>query len=486
MDKGLLKHIITDLKNLQNNVLLVENNDGFLFREDLNKVFNDNGIRIVSRTSIQKRIDYELRSSETILVLLSKHNSDYLEDIKKDATTVEFFLEEYLNGFHIPSTVQLDLDILEKLYTIKPIISLSKKETLQEIEKIRFSLNINVPEKIDMAAFIADINKEIDHPEKSWNKIAKLISKAITDTIGTAQFDDVMTQVNNSNKIFQEVIQQTYQQTKNASSVKKPKIVSKILDYINFNFKGDKIALIVVDGLAYWQYEILKKKLPGKKIDNVIYSWIPSITQLSRQAIFRGDTPHTDYVQGPINEKKLWLRYWKNKGLNDFEVGYAHENVKLENLALITKYALVFKDLDEKMHSSSDYKDLLKLTENWVERSQIVSVVENLLKEGFKIFLTTDHGNIQARGWRGLQGKEKLGTNKSGSRSERHIEYSEKWLFDEFIKNNPDIADAIVMEEKAIYFRNDQSFSRKDTLVTHGGAHLLEVLIPFIEIIDEK
>ena len=34
-----------------------------------------------------------------------------------------------------------------------------------------------------------------------------------------------------------------------------------------------------------------------------------------------------------------------------------------------------------------------------------------------------------------LNGKEKLGTNKSGSRSERHLEYSEKRLKDEFLDN---------------------------------------------------
>jgi hypothetical protein len=241
-----------------------------------------------------------------------------------------------------------------------------------------------------------------------------------------------------------------------------------------------------VDGLAYWQYEVLKKKLSNIKNEEVIYSWIPSITQLSRQAIFRGDTPLNEYKQGPVNEEKLWKNYWIEKGLNDFQIKYQHENTILEALEPVNKFALVFKDLDEKMHSSTDYKDLLRLTENWIERSQITKVIEELLQKGFKIFLTTDHGNIQARGWRGLKGREKLGTNKSGSRSERHIEYTEKWLSDDFIQNNPELADSVVMEEQAIYFKNDLSFSRKETLVTHGGAHILEVLIPFIEISNDK
>ena len=138
------------------------------------------------------------------------------------------------------------------------------------------------------------------------------------------------------------------------------------------------------------------------------------------------------------------------------------------------------------MHSSTDLKDLLKLTENWIDRSKIRSIIKQLTEAGFRIVLTSDHGNIQAKGWRGLNGREKLGTNKSGSRSERHIEYPEKWLSDEFMDNNPELKDLVLMDDQAIYFKSDLSFSSKDLLVTHGGAHILEVLIPFIEISDEK
>ena len=253
---------------------------------------------------------------------------------------------------------------------------------------------------------------------------------------------------------------------------------------INSSLFADVIQ-IVVDGLSYWQYQLLSEKLNGNLKEQVIYSWIPSITQLSRQAIFRGGTPETDYKQGPASELKLWKNYWKSKGFNELEIRYNHQKIDLENLINIKRFAAVYKDLDDYMHSSIDYTDLLKLTENWIQRSEIVSVVDSLLNENFKIFITTDHGNIQAKGWRGLQGKEKLGTNKSGSRSQRHLEYSEKWLSDEFISNNPELKDSLVMEDQAVYFKDDLSFSREKTLVTHGGAHLLEVLIPFIEITNE-
>ena len=51
--------------------------------------------------------------------------------------------------------------------------------------------------------------------------------------------------------------------------------------------------------------------------------------------------------------------------------------------------------------------------------------------------------------------------------------------------NNPELHDSVLRENQSIYFKDNLSFSRKDTLVTHGGAHILEVLIPFIEIKNE-
>lgn len=482
MAKGIIQHITEELKSHHSDVLLVENNDKFLYREDVIKALKSNGVDVVYGTSIQQRIQYELREMDSLLVILSQDNSNYLEDMKQNSTAVEFYFDQCLNGYHTPSIIALDITVLDKLFNTKQLVTLNKKDTLATVENLQKESLTKSTVSFDLEEFITLLNNQLAVEYKNWGVICRIISNGILNSIGTTKFDELLIHVNRANDIFQETIKSTYQQTKNSSAVKKPKIVSKILDYLHFNYRENKIALIVVDGLAFWQYELLKDKLPDNKNEEVIYSWIPSITQLSRQAIFRGDTPQTEYKQGPISEEKLWKTYWTSRGVDDFEIRYNHEKIDLFNLECITKFAIVFKDLDEKMHSSTDNKDLLKLTENWIERSKISLVIQELLNAGFKIFLTTDHGNLQAKGWRGLQGREKLGTNKSGSRSERHIEYTEQWLSDEFMTNNPDLKDSVVMDDQAIYFKTDLSFSRKDTLVTHGGAHLLEVLIPFIEI----
>ncbi|MCO6494002.1 MAG: PglZ domain-containing protein, partial [Phaeodactylibacter sp.] len=245
----------------------------------------------------------------------------------------------------------------------------------------------------------------------------------------------------------------------------------------------DKVALLVVDGMAFWQYHLLKQSIADQGLtleEHAIYSWIPSVTYLSRQAIFRGSTPSTDYVQSPANEKKLWEEYWKKEGLPPTMIRYDYQQVELNGLQNISRLAVVYTELDDKMHSSSDYEDLYALTQNWITRSQVSGQIHQLTREGFTVYLTTDHGNLEAAGWRNLKGKEKFGASKS--RSKRHLEYAESWLADEFLSSNPELDEVVGREQNTLYLRDDRSFSNQATEVTHGGSHFLEVLIPFVKI----
>jgi hypothetical protein len=482
MAKGLIQHIAEDFRNKGSRVFLIENNDRFLFRSDVILELKKYGIEVNFGTKIEQRIRFETREKEEVLFLLSTNNSDYLEDIKTNSFSIEFNLSHYLRGFHIPTILQLELDRLDQLLGHDQLIDLNRHETIKFIKNIHVEDIKNEVPSFDLKDFTSELENLLNEDEINWYVVTKLISDGLLKTIGTSDFEKLFTLVNSANLYFQRELEINYQQTKNSSAIKKPKIVSKILDFLAFNYTDQKVALIVIDGLSFWQYELLNKRLPTNKEEGLIYSWIPSITQLSRQAIFRGGNPQTGYRQGPVNEDKLWFNFWKSKGLKKHEVSYQHEKVDLSNLNSISKLAIVFKDLDDKMHGSTDYIDLLTLTKNWVERSRIEQIINELIEKGFSVFLTTDHGNLQSKGWRGLNGREKLGANVSGSRSERHIEYSEKWLKEEFLGNNPDIMDSVVIEEQAIYFKNDLSFSNKEVLVTHGGAHLLEVLIPFVQI----
>ena len=479
MGKGIIEQIVRDFKKEEFNVLVVDNNDGFLFRIDVQEILNGFNIEVAKGSTIAQRVAFELRNEDSTLLLLNKNKKKYLEDIMQGSSEIEFFLEKYFSGYHIPTIVIQPISILDAL---EPSLKkLSKQETLNAI-----SLLNNIKKEIDFN-FINEKEKLfllLEETNINWSNASQQLGVLISNTVATEHWNDVQELIIQCNDLFHETFGGVMP-LQNSSFIKSPKIVSHILPHLKMKYAAAKIALIVVDGLGLWQYELLKKKLSGKIVTQVINSWLPSITQLSRQAIFRGDIPQVDYRQGPTNEEKLWKEFWLNAGVPKPQVQYIYEPKKIDNYGGVNKLAMVYKDLDEMMHGSKDLQYLKASTEIWIDQSSIGYNVNSLLNDGFTIFIATDHGNVQARGWRALTGREKLGANKSGSKSERHLEYSNKSLYKEFIQNNQDLQDSIVLEEQAIYFKNDLSFSRDESLVTHGGAHILEMLIPFGKITNE-
>jgi len=411
MAKRLIEHIAKDLKSYSQELLLVEDNEGFLFRDDVMKELLKHDIKIAVGSKLAQRIALELKEEGILLLLVSKSIDDYLADIYLRTQSLEFSLKNYINSYHIPSIVNLDIAILEPLFAKENIAVYNKQQTLLDIEKIKQEIRKQQKTLYDLNGLTTSLSLELSQINKDWYKIIKLISEALVQCIGTSQYSELMILVDQTNTVFQQDLQNSFKPLKNSSFVKKPKIVSKILDYLSFNNKQEKIALVVVDGLAYWQYLLFNQEIQSHIKEDIVYSWLPSTTQLSRQAIFRGDDPDINYQQNPRNESRLWNNYWKSKGIPEYQIKYDHENTDLSGLGQVTKFALVFKDLDDKMHSSSDYKDLYDLSENWINRSGVVDTINNLISMGFKVFLTTDHGNIQAKGWKRLTGRQKLGTN---------------------------------------------------------------------------
>jgi hypothetical protein len=274
----------------------------------------------------------------------------------------------------------------------------------------------------------------------------------------------------------------SYSSLNSSNYFKSPKIVSKILPFIA-NQKIEKQALLVIDGMAYWQYEMLKKEIENSLISNEgsTYAWLPSITQLSRQSIFRGSNPDSNYKQNPINEERLFKTFWIKEGISEAMICYTHGIPESLNFSQ-SKHAIVITELDNHMHGASDLGMLRVTTKYLFQKKTITKLINDLTYNGFTIYLTADHGNIQAKGYGALKDKEKLGTNQSGSRSERHLEYSKPELAYYFLKNNPELNGQVVNDSRVIYMSTDLAFSRDKNTVTHGGSHILEVIIPFIEL----
>ena len=306
------------------------------------------------------------------------------------------------------------------------------------------------------------------------------VGECIVESLERDAYDKIEKEIDRINSEWQNGLEDRYFGQILSSFLSAPSYVGNVLNHIYTKYKNDKVALVVVDGMSFWQYLILKKSLPSTLDiqDSFIYSWIPSITMLSRQAIFKGGRPSRDYRQNPQNEKKLWFEYWRNHDFMDEEIGYEYNHLE-ENSGIAKRLAYVTAKLDDKMHASETNRDLFSLTKNWA--TSFVNDIECLIADGYKVFLTTDHGNVETNGWRKLTSQEKVYLYGDGSRGMRHLIYNDTHGMNELY--NQMEPKQVWRHDDWIVWRNRKSFlSNRDQVITHGGCHFLEVLVPFVKI----
>lgn len=286
------------------------------------------------------------------------------------------------------------------------------------------------------------------------------------------------------NVSFQHFIEFEYDKLFSLSGVKRPATVTRVLEHLKFH-KAPRKALLVLDGVNYWQWTMIADALRSEGLEcqsDVTTAYIPSITAWSRQAIFKGAIPDLDADNS--KEDKLFRAYWAANGYQDFEVGFEKisfggPHAELTVSESVKMLGIVANDLDDLMHSTIMGNDQLhNQTEYWLKKGSFVSEVKNLRAMGFTIFVATDHGSVEAKGLRNLKLGDKIG---SVSRGKRHSRFRNEAMLQNFRDANPNLD--LGTKELSVYLKNTYAFTATDqSVVTHGGSHFWEVLIPFAEI----
>jgi hypothetical protein len=286
---------------------------------------------------------------------------------------------------------------------------------------------------------------------------------------------------------FQRFVDNTYGSLFSLSGVRKPVVVSRILEHINAK-PAKKRALLVIDGMNYWQWNILGKALTDAGIgysSNASLAFIPTITAWSRQAIFKGDKP--DLSADNSKEGKLFEAFWGKQGVSMYQIEYrkfsVNEPLQTADISPdTTTLGLVCNDLDEIMHGSILGNSQLKMsTEQWIDKSKITATIRALQTKGFQVYITADHGNVEATGLKNLTMKDKVGAL---SRGKRHLHFTNETLLQGFIDQNPDVE--VGRKGLSLYLKKHEAFTNENSqVITHGGSHIWEVIVPFISINEQ-
>jgi hypothetical protein len=261
---------------------------------------------------------------------------------------------------------------------------------------------------------------------------------------------------------------------------------------------SSRAALIVVDGLALDQWVTIRQLLQKQDANLVMresatFAWIPTLTSVSRQSIFSGKPPL--YFPSSINsansEEKLWKQFWEGHGLSRLDVAYQRglgdgDAVGVLDSAIHpgkTKVVgLVVDKVDKIMHGmqlgSAGMHNQIK---QWSQGGFLAALVGQLLKYGYDVWLTADHGNIQCDG----KGRPSEGSI-AETRGERVRVYPTPELRAQVAEAFPFAYEWQPVGLPADYFPlvaggRDAFVNPGDAIVGHGGVAIEEVIVPLVK-----
>lgn len=374
---------------------------------------------------------------------------------------------------------------------LKPVIvSRDRYETETGALRIGLQYDSTESERVKLQSYITYLEeraRDIQDNQDEWFSIIQVLAQAMNIAIDLGIYNDGSGLTDITNKLntrFQRYIDNVYWSVFSLSGIRRPIVVSRILEYLKAQPEKKK-ALIVLDGMNYWQWELISKELSSGGIDytpKVTMAFIPTITAWSRQSIFKGNKPNL--TEDNSKEERLFIDYWRNASYQDYQIAYKKFNIDhpldINDISGdVDVLGIVCNDLDDIMHGSIlGNQQLAAVTKQWVGKSNLLNLILSLKEKGFKCFITTDHGNVEAKGIKNLTISEKVG---SLSRGQRHIMFSNDLMLNSFLEKNPGLQYGT--RDTSIYLTDQSAFTNEQkTIITHGGSHLWEVLIPFIEL----
>jgi hypothetical protein len=259
-----------------------------------------------------------------------------------------------------------------------------------------------------------------------------------------------------------------------------------------------KIALLVFDGLAIDQWvqirEALARRAPKLGFDeSACFAWLPTLTSVSRQALFSGLKPRefADTIESTASEPTQWSRFWQDQGLRANEVMYRKGIKRTDQLAelgtaiaepAIRAAGIVVDTVDEIVHGAVlGKRGITTQIASWCESGFVDQLFSLLLDKGFHVYLTADHGNVEAVG----QGRPNQGVA-AELRGERVRTYRSEALVTESAAVNPntyrlDVA-GLPTNFMALFAGGRAAFMQPgEPAVVHGGISVEELLVPFIK-----
>lgn len=262
--------------------------------------------------------------------------------------------------------------------------------------------------------------------------------------------------------------------------------------------KKSRVALLVIDGLSLDQWvsvrEILRVQNSSLIMrESAVFAWIPTLTSVSRQAIFSGKPPlyFPASIQSTNSESNLWKQFWEDAGLSRLDIAYQRGlgDGDVSSILEATVHpdktralGLVVDKVDKIMHGMQlGAAGMHNQIKQWCQGGFLNSLIDYLLLHGYEVWLTSDHGNIEC------QGKGRLSEGViAETRGERVRVYPTPELRTKVAREFSFASQWQPIGLPQGYFPliasgRDAFVTSGTTIVGHGGVSIEEVIVPLIK-----
>jgi hypothetical protein len=276
--------------------------------------------------------------------------------------------------------------------------------------------------------------------------------------------------------------------------------------------EGGKVALFVFDSCRLDQSYRLLKKLPSSLVvhRSEYMAILPTATPYARNAIFAGMLPidierrHPGWLKDNRHERELLAEQLLEAGLKNVEANISKINtlseLKAANVVgrdlevFVVNFIDLLSHLKLEIEALKDLADSAEAFMRWtdfvMEEGQVAKKFASIAKQGYQIFLTTDHGWVEAKDPLIVQGggelsqglRYKFGDSvRPNGRGAFLINELEKIGLPR-VKN----ASRLLLAEGYHYFVYPSDPHRFEKIykggIYHGGISLEEMIIPFIKL----
>lgn len=398
-------------------------------------------------------------------------------DIRNDFFEVKLSLKSLYPQMSIPVLYEhiYDLDLIDRSYDDFERNCVRESETEYYIEKFSYSGN-NVRGYIREQEYAIRLMISKGASYSDWIKIA-MMNARLERYSCLHHIDRDQSFIDDAFKSF---IDNGYQKLAGVVSKDAPVILPKVIDRIA---TGEKVALVVADGMSMFDFEILSEYMDG--LDYSLggsFAMIPTITSISRQALLAGKYPQQ--LENPFSLAKEESGFYAaaqergyTKGQCFYGRGYDCEPGSMVKIA-----AVIINDIDDMVHGQRQgrmgmYNDVTL----WAKQGKMQDLLLSLLNKGFKVYLTADHGNTHCVGKGNVK---KLGVE-TETKSKRMV------VLKDFADVSADLEERTFeypgyYMDKSYRYRicnGRTSFDNKnEDVMTHGGIMLEEVIVPFVEV----